>query len=175
MRASIHFRHCKMLSLTPTMLFYLGAVTGEVNPTPKLHSNETQSKEQKRNMNSTSRKILLGCALVAVFGAGLVLGQNKFGQPKSILHVITVQWKADSTPEQRQAAIDGVKTMAAQVPGMTNVWLKAVKVEGMDAVIVMEFKEQAAFDAYANHPAHKKWEEVYLPVRERSQTHDITN
>src|SRR5215475_12455555 len=126
-------------------------------------------------MNSISRKTLLICATATVFALGVATGQNKFGQPKSILHIITVQWKADSTPEQRQAAIDGVKTMAAQVPGMTNVWLKTVKVQGMDAVIVMEFKDQAAFDAYANHPAHKKWEEVYLPVRERSQTHDITN
>jgi hypothetical protein len=126
-------------------------------------------------MNPTLRKALLGCSLIAVFAAGLVLGQNKFGQPKSILHVVTVKWTEGSTPEQRQAAIDGVKTMAAAISGMTNVWLKTIKVQGMDAVIVMEFKDQAAFDAYAAHPAHKKWEEIYLPVRERSLTHDITN
>src|SRR5262247_3475789 len=126
-------------------------------------------------MNSTSRKILLFCAVATVFALGVVAGQNKFGQPKSILHVITVQWKADSTAEQRQAAIDGVKTMASQIPGVTNVWLKTIKVQGKDAVIVMEFKDQAAFDAYTNHPAHKKWEEIYLPIREQSQTHDITN
>jgi hypothetical protein len=133
-------------------------------------------------MNSISRKVLLVCALVAVFALGVVASQKKiarleyaFGQPKSILHVITVQWKADSTAEQRQAAIDGVKTMASQIPGITNVWLKTIKVQGKDAVIVMEFKDQAAFDAYAAHPAHKKWEEIYIPIREQSQTHDITN
>src|SRR5262245_442646 len=126
-------------------------------------------------MSSISRKVLLVCALAAVFALGVVAGQNKFGQPKSILHVITVKWKADSTEAQRQAAIDGVKTMASQIPGMTNVWLKTIKVQGMDAVIGMEFKDQAAFDAYAAHPAHAKWEEVYIPVRERSLTHDITN
>jgi Stress responsive A/B Barrel Domain len=126
-------------------------------------------------MNSISRKVLLVCALAAVFALGVVAGQNKFGQPKSILHVVTVQWKADSTAEQRQAALDGVKTMASKIPGMTNVWLKTIKVQGKDAVIVMEFKDQAAFDAYAGHPAHKDWEKVYLPIRELSQTHDITN
>ncbi|MGH9769370.1 MAG: Dabb family protein [Blastocatellia bacterium] len=125
-------------------------------------------------MNSISRKILLVCALAAVFALGVAASQ-KFNQPKSILHVVTVKWKPDSTAEQRQAAIDGVKTMASQIPGITNVWLKTIKVQGMDAVIVMEFKDQAAFDAYADHPAHKKWEEVYIPVRERSLTHDITN
>jgi hypothetical protein len=125
-----------------------------------------------RNLSS---KALVICALITVFAAGLVLGQNKFGQPKSVLHIITVQWKADATAEQKQAVVDGVKAMAAQVPGLTNVWLKPIKVQGMDAVIVMEFKDQAAFDAYAAHPAHKKWEDVYLPIRERSQTHDVTN
>jgi hypothetical protein len=126
-------------------------------------------------MNSISRKILLFCATATVLALGVVAGQNKFGQPKSILHIITVQWTAESTPEQRQAALDGVKTMASQVPGVTNVWLKTIKVQGKDAVIVMEFKDQAAFDAYTNHPAHKKWEEIYLPIRGQSQTHDITN
>jgi hypothetical protein len=126
-------------------------------------------------MNSISRKTLLLCAIATVFALGVVAAQNKFGQPKSILHIITVQWKADSTAEQRQAAIDGVKTMASQIPGITNVWLKKIKVQGKDNVIVMEFKDQAAFDAYAAHPAHKKWEEIYLPIREASLTHDITN
>src|SRR5262249_2449706 len=125
-------------------------------------------------MNSISRKVLLACALAAVFALGVVASQ-KFGQPKSILHVITVKWNPESTAQQRQAAIDGVKTMASQFPGITNVWLKTIKVQGKDAVIVMEFKDQAAFDAYAAHPAHKKWEEIYLPIREQSQTFDITN
>ena len=126
-------------------------------------------------MNSISRKVLLVCALIAIFTLGVVAVQNKFGQPKSILHVITVKWKSDSTDQQKQAAIDGVKTMAAKIPGVTNVWLKPLKVQVMDAVIVMEFKDQAAFDAYVEHPAHKDWEKIYLPIRELSQTHDITN
>jgi hypothetical protein len=126
-------------------------------------------------MNSTLRRALLGCALCAIFAACVAVGQNKFSQPKSILHIITVKWKEDSTAEQRQKAIDGVKTMASQIPGITNVWLKTEKVQGMDAVMVMEFKDAAAFQAYADHPAHKKWEEIYLPVRGESRTHDITN
>lgn len=129
-----------------------------------------------KKMNSISRKILLVCATVAVFALAVAASQNKFGQPKSILHIITVQWKADSTAEQRQAAINGVKTMASQIPGVTNVWLNTIKAQGgKDAVIVMEFKDKAAFDAYVAHPAHKKWEEIYIPIREQSLTHDVTN
>jgi Stress responsive A/B Barrel Domain len=130
-------------------------------------------------MRPTLRRILCGSILVAVFICGVIAGQNKFGQPKSIIHVVTVQWKADSTPEQRQKAIDGVKQMAAEIPGMKNIWLKTIKVQGLSptdsSAFVMEFADQAAFDVYTDHPAHRKWEGIYLPIREQSRTHDITN
>jgi hypothetical protein len=132
-------------------------------------------------MNQTLRRILFGCAIAAVFAAGIVVGQNKFGQPKSIIHVITVKWKADSTAEQRQKAIDGVKEMAAATPGIKNIWLKTLRVQGpsqdkpFDAAIAIEFESQAAADAYAKHPAHDKWYEIYTPIREESRSHQITN
>ena len=132
-------------------------------------------------MNQTVRRILICCALIGVFITGAVVGQNKFGEPKSLLHVVTLKWKPESTAEQRQKAIDGVKTMAGQIPGIKNVWLKTVKVQGpsrevqFDAAFVIEFASEEALKVYATHPAHKKWEEVYLPVREESRTHDIGN
>jgi hypothetical protein len=57
------------------------------------------------------------------------------------------------------------------------VWLKTVKVQPGDynAVIAIEFKDASAFAAYADHPAHKAWEGVYLPIRDRSTTHDVSN
>lgn len=128
-------------------------------------------------MNTTIRRTLLASALIAVFALGVSLGQNKFGQPKTILHVVTVKWKAESTPAQQQAAIEGVKMMAAKIPGVTNVWTKKIKVQPAEfsTVFAMEFKDQAAFDAYAKHPAHDDWMKLYEPVRERSSTHDVTN
>jgi len=132
-------------------------------------------------MKPTLRRILGGSIFIAIFLCGVIVGQNKFGQPKSIIHVVTVEWTADSTPEQRQKAIDGIKQMAAEIPGIKNIWLKTLKVQGpgedsrLNAAFVMEFADQAAFDAYAAHPAHKKWEEIYLPSRGQSRTHDISN
>ena len=114
---------------------------------------------------------------LAVFGAGMLAGANTFGTPKSVLHIVTVQWKSTATPEQKTAAIEGVKKMAGAVPGIKNVWLKTLKVQPGEYhnVIVMEFQDEAAFKNYATNPAHKAWEEVYLPVREESRTHDVTN
>lgn len=128
-------------------------------------------------MNSRLKGVLAGCLLVAVFAAGIVIGQNRFGQPKSVLHIITVKWKAEATAEQKQQAIDGVKTMAAKIPGVTNVYLRTVKVQPGDYnnVIVMEFKDEAAFAAYADHPAHREWEKLYIPIRGESRTHDVSN
>lgn len=128
-------------------------------------------------MSSKMKSIVAGCALLAVFAAGIVVGQNKFGQPKSVLHIITVKWKAESTPEQQQKALDGVKTMAAKIPGITNVYLRTIKVQPGDYnnVIVMEFKDEAAFAAYADHPAHREWEQIYIPIRGESRSHDVSN
>jgi hypothetical protein len=132
-------------------------------------------------MNSISRKVLLVCALVVVFALGVATGQNKFGQPATVIHVVTVKWKADSTAEQRQKAIDGVKQMAAEVAGIKNVWLKTLRVQSpsqdkpYDAAIAIEFESEAAAQAYAQHPAHEKWYSVYTPIREESRSHQITN
>jgi cell division protein FtsX len=123
--------------------------------------------------------LAISLALLAVFGSSLLVGQIKkpVKQPNSILHVITVKWKAEATSEQKQAALDGVRKMAAEIPGITNVWLvsKKLQFDGFDTQIAMEFKDQAAFDAYADHPSHRAWEKVYLPIRAQSRTCDITN
>jgi hypothetical protein len=114
-----------------------------------------------------------------VFGAGVLVGQgqNKYGTPSSILHVVTVQWKADSTAEQQTAAIDGVKTMAGAIPGIKNIWIKKLKVQPAtySTVFAIEFENKAAFDRYTDAPAHKAWEKIYLPIHEVSTTHDVTN
>ncbi|HYE72531.1 MAG TPA: hypothetical protein VEF04_04335, partial [Blastocatellia bacterium] len=83
-------------------------------------------------LNSTFRKIVIACVLAlpmaaGCFYAGQIYGQNKYNAPSTILHVVTVAWKADATPEARQKALDGIKTMAGQVPGIKNVWIKKLR------------------------------------------------
>jgi hypothetical protein len=136
-------------------------------------------------LNSSSRRVLIGCLLAlpvaaACFYAGKIYGQNKYNAPSTVLHVVTLNWKADATPEARQQALDGIKTMASQVPGIKNIWLKKLRSQrdegkSWDAVFAIEFESQAAAEAYAKHPAHDKWYEIYTPVREESRSHQITN
>jgi len=133
----------------------------------------------------SARTLLVSCVLAlplaaACFYAGKTYGQNKYNAPSTVLHVVTLNWKADASPEARQKALDGIKTMAGQVPGIKNVWIKKLRSqheEGKqwDAIFALEFESQAAADAYAKHPAHDKWYELYTPVRQESRSHQITN
>lgn len=138
-------------------------------------------KGEAATVNTTIRRTLLVSALLAVFALGVSFGQNKFGQPKTLIHFVALKWKADSTPAQRQAAIDGIKTMAGKIPGIKNVWLKTEKVQGVsqavpfDAAFAIEFADAASLKAYATHPAHTEWESIYVPVREESRNHVVTN
>jgi ABC-type glycerol-3-phosphate transport system substrate-binding protein len=129
-------------------------------------------------------------AIQAAVAAALVLvalGANRFAAPTTIVHVVTILWKDDSTPAQQQAALDGVKKMAAEIPGIKNVWIKSTKVQGSSSAkdgkpgrpyqsaFVIEFADQAAADRYVDHPAHVAWNKIYLPIREESTSHQITN
>ncbi len=132
-------------------------------------------------MNSITRRMLLACALIGVFAIGVAVGQNKFGKPTSVVHVVTVKWKADSTAAQRQAAIDGVAGMAGKIKGIKNVYLKTLRVQSpsqdkpFDAAFAIEFESEAAAKAYADDPAHKEWEKGYQAIREESRSHQVTN
>lgn len=137
------------------------------------------------------KKILLISTLViavaiAAFAAGQKAGKGgakagNVGMPTSVLHVITLRWKADATEEQKKAVLDGVKKMADQVPGIKNIWVKTIKVQGgtqdspYNAIIAMEFVDEAALKAYSSHPAHDEWYKIYLPIRDESRTHDVSN
>jgi hypothetical protein len=114
-------------------------------------------------------------AVLLAFGISTVSAQTET-TPKTVIHVVTVKWKADATPKQIQAALDGVKAMAAAYKGITRVWIKSIKVQGDKAnAFVMEFADEAALKVYADSPAQKEWYKIYIPIREESTTFDITN
>jgi antibiotic biosynthesis monooxygenase (ABM) superfamily enzyme len=118
---------------------------------------------------------ILLTAVLLTFSANILSAQTSTA-PKTIIHVVTVKWKADTKPEQIQAALDGVKALPAAYPGITRVWTKSIKVQGGKAnAFVMEFKDEAALKAYADSPAQKEWYKVYTPIREESASFDITN
>jgi hypothetical protein len=121
----------------------------------------------------TKRTIFAVCAALIAAAAFLLAAPMK---PKSVVHVIQVEWKADATPDQIAKAIKGVETM--NYPGLKNVWTRPIKMQlpdGFKTIFVMEFQSEQALKDYANSPAQKAWYELYMPIREESRTSDITN
>ncbi len=122
----------------------------------------------------TRKTILTLCAVLAILAAGLLLAAP--ARPKTVIHIVTVQWKAGAAQADIDKAIKGVETM--NYPGLKNVWTRPIKMqlpEGYKSIFVMEFESEDALAKYAGSDAQKKWYEVYMPVREESRTHDVTN
>ena len=89
----------------------------------------------------------------------------------------TIKWKAGTTPQQIASALKGAETIANTYTGITRVWTRSIKVQGdgYTHALVMEFKDEKSLKDYADSPAQKEWYKIYLPLREESTTHDITN
>jgi len=121
------------------------------------------------------KKLLLTLLVTAgLLCAGTAIAADT--APKSIIHVVTVSWKAGTTPEQIQAALAGAQSLPAQYKGITHVWTRTIKAQGERThAIVMEFADEDALKNYTKSPAQEAWYKVYLPIRERSTTFDIAN
>ncbi|HWL14540.1 MAG TPA: Dabb family protein [Opitutus sp.] len=123
-------------------------------------------------------KKLIASLLTAgcLFLGSVSLAQAAESAPKSVIHVVTVSWKAGTTPEQVQAALDGVQALPSKFKGITRVWTRTIKAQGGKAnAIVMEFASEAALKEYSGSDAQKEWYKVYTPIRDSSTTFDISN
>jgi hypothetical protein len=127
--------------------------------------------------NPLNRTYALIAMAAMLGGAGLMAAANKYGKPKSVIHVVTIKWKEGTTPEQKDAAIKAVDKVAENYAGIRNIWTKKLKVQGKgyEHALVMEFENQDALAKYTDSDAQKEWYKIYLPIREESTTHDITN
>jgi len=128
-------------------------------------------------------KIVAAAALFAAgFGAGTwrarsVEAQNRFGQPKSVLHVVVYKWKNFASQDDKDQAIKGIKTLAAQIPGIKNIWLKTQRnqIRDFDGVFAIEFASPEAAADYAESPKHEVWRKRWEELRENSLSFQVSN
>jgi hypothetical protein len=123
------------------------------------------------------KAVSLAAAALALFGAGMLIGAKAYQKPKTLIQVVTIKWTADAAPEQRRAAIEGVEKIAAEVPGVRNVWLRSIRVQPRDfmTAFAIEFEDQASAERFARHPAHDAWNKSFLPIIEESRSQQVTN
>jgi stress responsive alpha/beta barrel protein len=106
-----------------------------------------------------------------------VAGQNRFGQPKTVLHVVIYKFKDASSNNDREMAVNGIKEMAGKIPGIKNVWLKTERnqIKDFSGVYAIEFTSAEAAADYAESPVHEAWSKKWQALRENSLSFQISN
>ena len=123
---------------------------------------------------------------IALFAAGVAVGslrptnvaaQNKFGQPKTVLHVVVYKFKDATSENDRQKALDGIKDLSRKIPGVKNIWLKTSRnqIRDFSGVYAIEFTSPETAADYAESPAHEAWAKKWEALRENSLSFQITN
>jgi Stress responsive A/B Barrel Domain len=140
-------------------------------------TSKTEWRQIVRPITKAGRVLGVGLLALGLFAAGYVAGQARFGQPKTIIHVVEIKWSPGVSDADKQRVLEGVKEVAAKVPGVKNVWLKADRLEPRDfnAAFAIEFQNRAAADAYAESSAHDNWDQHYVPLRAASVSIQVTN
>src|SRR6266852_3204937 len=122
----------------------------------------------------------------AIFVAGIAAGslharsaavQNRFGQPKTVLHVVVYKFKDNVSNYDREKAINGIKDMAGKIPGIKNVWLKTARnqIKDFSGVYAIEFTSAEAAADYAESPVHEAWSKTWQEQRENSLSFQVSN
>jgi hypothetical protein len=126
----------------------------------------------------------LGAAVI--FLAGMTVGSiasqhvsalNKFGQPKTVVHVVAYKFKDTISQNDQQQAIDGIKNMAGKIPGIKNIWLKTERnqIRDFSGVYIIEFTSAEAAADYAESPIHEIWRKKWELLRENSLSFQVSN
>ncbi len=134
-------------------------------------------------LNRRTLFLLAGSALfvagsaVGCFVTGRVSALNKFGQPKTVIHVVAYKFKATTSQYDQDQAIAGIKAMAGQIPGIKNIWLKTERnqIRDFDGVYVIEFTSAEAAADYAESPLHDAWRKKWEQLRENSLSFQVSN
>lgn len=103
--------------------------------------------------------------------------QNRFGQPKTVLHVVVYKFRDDVSNYDREKTINGIKEMAGKIPGIKNVWLKTERnqIRDFSGVYAIEFTSAEAAANYAESPVHEAWSKTWQQQRENSLSFQVSN
>jgi hypothetical protein len=123
---------------------------------------------------------------IALFLAGGVAGSaltqkvsavNRFGQPKTVLHVVAYKFRDATSQNDQEQAINGIRDMAGKIPGIKNIWLKTERnqIRDWSGVYAIEFANPEAAADYAESPLHEIWRKKWEALRETSVSFQISN
>ena len=138
-------------------------------------------------MKIWNRRLAVMAGGAVLFGAGIATGawqnarsvaaQNRFGQPKTVVHVVVYKWKNTTSQNDKDQALAGIKTMAGKIPGIKTIWLKTERnqIRDFDGVYAIEFTSPEAAADYAESPLHETWRKRWEELRENSLSFQVSN
>jgi hypothetical protein len=137
-------------------------------------------------MGFSKRRVLHTVTAAALFLGGITVGSiatqkvstlNKYGQPKTVVHVVAYKFKDATSLNDQQLAIAGIKDMAAKIPGIKNIWLKTERnqIRDFSGVYIIEFASAEAAADYAESPLHETWRKKWEQLRENSLSFQVSN
>src|SRR5258705_13336851 len=127
-------------------------------------------------MTLTGKQVAQLALSAAIFIAGIAAGslhagsvavQNRFGQPKTVLHVVVYKFRDNVSNYDREKAINGIKDMAGKIPGIKNVLLKTRRnqIKDFSGAYPIEFTNAEAAADYAESPVHEAWSKLWQEQR----------
>jgi Stress responsive A/B Barrel Domain len=137
-------------------------------------------------MDSRKRRWMQIGIGVVLFLAGSVAGSaltekvsavNRFGQPKTVIHVVAYKFRDATSQNDQEQAINGIRDMAGKIPGIKNIWLKTERnqIRDWSGVYVIEFASPDAAADYAESPLHETWRKKWEALRETSVSFQVSN
>lgn len=137
-------------------------------------------------MRFANHRLISLLAAGALFAAGIAVGSfipgnvaalNKFGRPKTVVHVVAYKFRDATSLNDQQQAIEGIKDMAAKIPGIKNIWLKTERnqIRDFSGVYIIEFVNAEAAADYAENPIHDAWRKKWEQLRENSLSFQVSN
>lgn len=103
--------------------------------------------------------------------------QNRFGQPKTVLHIVVYKFKDTTSNYERESAVNGIRAMAAKIPGIKNIWIKTERnqLQDFSGVYAIEFTSAEAAADYAESPVHEAWSKKWQELRDNSLSFQVSN
>lgn len=73
-------------------------------------------------------------------------------------HVVMFRWREDATSEQRRAVSDSLAALPGSIPELRAYRFGSdagLKPDNYHFVVVADFDDQAGYETYRDHPAHR--------------------
>ncbi len=119
--------------------------------------------------NRLSMKFVLSIILLGLTLPAISLAQD-VPMPKTIIHHVTLKWKADVPDTEKLKVFEDLKAILADIPGVKGLWTKTKRIQPSDfsQTFVIEFADRDSYDAYVKHPKKKAWDKHYYGIRDQS-------